>query len=173
MAGSPTVGAFFTQRVVVGVGDMAAANNSSVILSTFALGSCIGVVMHDSATKASALLHFMLPDSTISPDKAARQPAMFADTGFPSMMKAFLGLKGATTRAKCYIAGGAGVISGTDAFKIGERNIAAARLLVQRLGLVVVAADVGGINNRTLHLNISSGELTMKSPVETKTIQLR
>ena len=173
MAGSPTVGAFFTQRVVVGVGDMAAANNSSVILSTFALGSCIGVVMHDSATRASALLHFMLPDSSISPDKAMKQPAMFADTGFSALMKAFLGLKGVTARAKCYIAGGAGVISGTDAFKIGERNIGAARVFVQRLGLNVVAADVGGINNRTLHLNIATGELTMKSPVETRTIDLR
>lgn len=173
MAGSPTVGAFFTQRVVVGVGDMAAANNSSVILSTYALGSCIGVVIHDPGTLASALLHLMLPDSTISPDKAARQPAMFADSGFAAMIKAFLGLKGATARAKCYIAGGAGVISGTDAFKIGERNIAASRVLVQKYGLNVVAADVGGINNRTLHLNIGTGELTMKSPVETRTVQLR
>jgi len=159
--------------VVVGVGDMAAANNGSVILSTFALGSCIGVVMHDAATRSSALLHFMLPDSNISPEKAAKQPAMFADTGFAAMMKAFLGLKGGSSRAKVYIAGGAGVISGTDAFKIGERNIAAARIFVQRLGLNVVAADVGGINNRTLHLNIGTGELTMKSPVETRTVDLR
>jgi chemotaxis protein CheD len=173
MAGSPTIQSIFTQRVVVGVGDMAVSNGATVILSTFALGSCIGVVAFDAAVRAAGLLHLMLPDSSISSEKAATQPAMFADTGFPLLLRQLSGLKFLTARAKVYIAGGAGVISGTDAFRIGERNIAASRQWVQKLGLNVVAADVGGINNRTIHLTVSTGELVMKSPVETRTIDLR
>lgn len=173
MAGSPTIQSLFTQRVVVGVGDIAVSNSSSVILSTYALGSCIGVVAFDAAARAAGLLHLMLPDSSISSEKAATQPAMFADTGFPLLFKSLAGIRGVTNRAKVYIAGGAGVISGTDTFRIGERNIAAARQWVQKLGLNVVGADVGGINNRTIHLTLATGELVMKSPVETRTVDLR
>lgn len=173
MPGSPTIEKLFTQRIVVGVGDMAVSNSSSMILSTYALGSCVGVVVYDPSTQASGLLHFMLPDSTISPEKAKSQPAMFADTGFVTLQRSLQGLRVNLPRARTYLAGGAGVISSSDAFRIGEKNIAAAQKWVQRLGLTVVAADLGGFNNRTLHLNISNGELTMKSPVETKTISLR
>lgn len=173
MPGSPTIGSFFTQRVVVGVGDIAVSNSTSVILSTYALGSCIGVVAYDATIRAAGLLHYMLPDSSISAEKAASQPAMFADTGFPLLFQSMAGLRVIASRIKVYLAGGAGVINGSDAFRIGERNITAARQWVQRLNLSVVAADVGGINNRTLHLNVANGELTMKSPIETRTIVLR
>jgi chemotaxis protein CheD len=173
MAGSPTIAALFVQRVVVGVGDLAVSNNTSGVLSTYALGSCIGVVAFDPTTRASGILHFMLPDSTISPEKAVAQPAMFADTGFPRFLRSLQGLRASATGTRFYLAGGAGVISGSDAFRIGERNIAAAKQWVQKLGLNVVAADVGGINNRTLHLKIATGELTMKSPVGTRAIDLR
>jgi chemotaxis protein CheD len=173
MAGSPAIAALFVQRVVVGVGDMAVSNNVGGILSTYALGSCIGVVAYDPSTKVGGILHFMLPDSTISPDKANTQPAMFADTGFPRLVRSLSGLRANPALTRYYLAGGAGVISGSDAFRIGERNIAAAKQWVQQLGIAVVAADVGGINNRTLHLKIADGELTMKSPVATRTLQLR
>jgi len=41
----------------------------------------VAVVAYDPVSKASGLLHIMLPDSAISPDKSITQPAMFADTG--------------------------------------------------------------------------------------------
>jgi chemotaxis protein CheD len=173
MAGAPTIAALFVQRVVVGVGDMAVSNNTGVVLSTYALGSCIGVVAYDATLRAGGLLHFMLPDSSISPEKANSQPAMFADTGFPRLLRSLAGLRVNPANLRVYLAGGAGVISGSDAFRIGERNITAAKQWVQKLGISVVAADVGGINNRTLHLNVSNGELTMKSPVATRTLTLR
>jgi chemotaxis protein CheD len=173
MPGAPTIGALFVQRVVVGVGDMAVSNNASAVLSTYALGSCIGVVAYDASLHAGGLLHFMLPDSNISPEKANTQPAMFADTGFPRLLRSLNGLRVNPANLRVYLAGGAGVISGSDAFRIGERNIVAAKQWVQKLGLTVVSADVGGINNRTLHLNISNGELTMKSPILLRTINLR
>ena len=60
MAGAPTIGALFAQRVVIGVGDMAVSNNSIVTLSTYALGSCVGVIAYDPAElgRAAAELLF-------------------------------------------------------------------------------------------------------------------
>ena len=62
MAGAPTIAALFTQRIIIGVGDVAVSNNQQVVLSTYALGSCIGVIAYDPFTKVGGILHLMLPD---------------------------------------------------------------------------------------------------------------
>src|SRR5215218_4837826 len=83
MAGSPYAPPAFGQRVTVGVGDAASSNNPNVTLSTYALGSCVGVVAYDPVLRVGGILHLMLPHSSIAPAKAQTQPAMFADTGLP------------------------------------------------------------------------------------------
>lgn len=163
--GSPTVASIFAQRVIIGVGDMAVSNNPQVILSTYALGSCIGVIAYDSVSKVGGILHLMLPDSTISPDKAAKQPAMFADTGLPLLFKAMSGLKAERHRVRIFVAGGAGMLSGSDPFKIGERNAAVTFEILSKNGLPVCHREVGGSINRTVHLEIGSGNVGLKTPV--------
>src|SRR5690554_4204154 len=117
MGGAPTIGSIFTERVVVGVGDMAVSSNPSVIISTYALGSCVGVVALDPVVQVGGMLHIMLPDSTLTPEKAAKQPSMFADTGMRAFLKSIYGLKGDRRRLRIFLAGGANVLSGSDFFK--------------------------------------------------------
>ena len=164
---SPTIGSLFTQRVVVGVGDMAVSNNPQMVLSTYALGSCAGIVAYDSVMKVGGLLHILLPDSTLSPQKAAAQPGMFADTGLPIFFNALYGLKAHPARMRLFVCGGASVLSGHDPFKIGDRNVAATLTYLSQQGLVVRQRDVGGTVNRTIHLEISSGSLELKTPIAT------
>ena len=71
MSGSPTIASLFAQRVVVGVGDMAVSNNVSTVLSTYALGSCVGIIAYDPGVKCGGILHLMLPEAAVSPQKAA------------------------------------------------------------------------------------------------------
>jgi chemotaxis protein CheD len=166
MAGSPSVASLFAQRVVIGVGDMAVSNNVQVVLSTYALGSCVGVIAYDPATKAAGILHLMLPESSISPEKAARQPAMFADTGLPVFFRALTGLKGDRSRLRLFVAGGASVIGGTDPFRIGERNARVTLDFLQREGYTIRRTDVGGNINRTVHLEVNTGVVSMKTPTD-------
>lgn len=172
MAGSPTIQALFAQRVVIGVGDLAVSNNNLVTLSTYALGSCVGMIAYDPVSKAGGILHIMLPDSTISPEKARGQPAMFADTGLPLFLRELTGVKAETHRLKCYLAGGACVLNGPDSFKIGERNAAAVKAWVAARGLRVVGADLGGTVNRTTHLELATGQLSVKLPDRNDRISL-
>ena len=172
MAGAPTIAALFAQRVVIGVGDMAASNNMQVILSTYALGSCIGVIAYDSAIKTGGILHLMLPESTISPEKAAKQPAMFADSGLPLFFKQLHGMKAERARLRIFVAGGASVISGNDPFRIGERNTKATLDYLAKNGYNIARSEVGGSINRTIHLEMSSGNVTMKTPTETGQLSL-
>ncbi len=168
MGGSPTIASLFAQRVIIGVGDLAVSNNPQVTLSTYALGSCVGLVVYDPVVKTGGILHLMLPDSTISPDKAAAQPAMFADTGLPAFFKALTGLKGDRNRMRMYVAGGAAVLSGADTFKIGDRNLAAVKRFLQGGGGSVIGHDTGGTINRTVHLDVATGLMSLKTPAKTE-----
>jgi chemotaxis protein CheD len=165
MAGAPTIASVFAQRVVVGVGDMSVSNNVSITVSTYALGSCVGVVAYDPIVRVGGLLHLMLPESALSPAKATAQPAMFADTGLPLLFRAMMGLKADRSRLRLFVAGGANMLgAGTDNFKIGERNIRAVSEFLRRNGFSVLRSDVGGFVNRTLHLEIGTGCIKLKTP---------
>lgn len=136
----------------------------SMIVSTYALGSCIGLVAYDSVAHAGGILHMMLPDSTISPDKAAAQPAMFADTGLPLFFRSLQGVKAEARRTKLLITGGAAVLSGEDSFKIGDRNARATTAFLQRYGFSANYVEIGGTVNRTVHLHLSTGRVVLKLP---------
>ena len=162
----------FAQRVVIGVGDMAVSNNGQVTLSTYALGSCVGVVAYDPVAKVGGILHMMLPDSSISPDKAQSQPAMFADTGLPLFFRALSGLKAERARIRLFVTGGACVLTSHDSFKIGERNTRATLNFLAANGFVIRHTVAGGTTNRTVHLQISDGEMTLKTPEGTTAYSL-
>ncbi len=162
--GSPTIASIFAQRVVIGVGDMAVSNNSMVTLSTYALGSCIGVVAYDPAVRVGGILHLMLPDSSISPDKAAAQPAMFANTGLPLFFRALIGLKADRNRLRLFVTGGACVLTTADSFKIGERNTKATLDFLSINGMRPRQIITGGTTNRTVHLEIGTGGMILKTP---------
>ncbi len=165
---SPSIAAIFGQRVVIGVGDMSVSNNPAITLSTYALGSCVAIAVYDPIVKVGGLLHVMLPDSTISPAKALTQPAMFVDTGLPVMMRALAGMKIDPRRLRIFLAGGASVLCTVDSFKIGERNIHATNLLLAQLRLPVTLSALGGTINRTVHLNVGTGVITLKTPIATE-----
>jgi chemotaxis protein CheD len=170
--GSPGINALFAQRVVVGVGDMGVSNNPQITLSTYALGSCVAIVAYDPVARTGGLLHFMLPDSTISPAKAKTQPAMFGDTGMPLLFRSMIGLRGDLGRTRIFLAGGANVLCDADTFRIGERNIKAASQYLAEHGIVVRHTALGGTINRTVHLNVGTGDVTLKTPIGIDSITL-
>jgi chemotaxis protein CheD len=97
---------------------------------------------------------------------------MFADTGLPRFFKDLVGLKADPGRLRLLVAGGASVISGSDPFKIGERNAKVTAEFLARAGYRVVNSQTGGTINRTVHLEMSTGNVTLKTPTETSKIAL-
>ena len=160
------------QRVVVGVSDMTVSNNLRAVLSTYALGSCVGVVGYDPVARVGGMLHFMLPEAALVPAKAALQPAMFGDSGLDAMLRAMLGLQAVPNRLRFLIAGGASMLGGQDSFKIGHRNVQAALGFFSTHGFPAPRSIVGGQLNRTLHLDIGSGSVALKSPNTNETYSL-
>ena len=64
------------------------------------------------------------------------------------------------------MAGGANVILGHDPFCIGERNVRATVDFLTRNGFTLKQAEVGGSVNRTVHLSLGTGAVTVKTPTE-------
>lgn len=152
----------FNQKVIVGIAEMAVSNNQNVTLTTYSLGSCLGIAIYDPVVKAGGLLHIMLPDSTIDPVKAARQPSMFVDTGVPALFRAAYQLRAEKHRMIICVAGGAQIMDSGGLFNIGPRNYDALSKLFAEHGLRIQAEQVGGTANRVMHLNLATGEVRLK-----------
>jgi chemotaxis protein CheD len=153
----------FERKLVVGVGGLAVSNNQAMILTTYSLGSCLGVTIYDPVSRTGGMLHAMLPDSSINAAKAAEQPAMFVDTGVGALFRAAYELKAEKHRVQICVAGGAQFLDKSGFFNIGQRNFACLTQLLSQHGLTIDAQDVGGLISRTLNLHLSTGLVRVKS----------
>ena len=170
---NPSINTPVKHTIIVSVGDMDISKDFNSILSTYAIGTCIGFVLFDLEAKIGGLLHLMLADSSLSPEKAKKRPAMFADTGISFLLNEFEKRGGDLSRSNILLAGGASVLVGSDYFNVGKKNIETVKKIIKKRGLEVAVEDLGGVNNRTLHFNIGTGYVTIKTPVGTKTVSLR
>lgn len=150
-------------KTIVGVSDMKVSNNKDESLITYSLGSCIGVVIYDPQVKVGGMLHYMLPESSLDKNKAEKNPFMFADTGIPALFKATYSLGAKKNRMRVVVVGGAQILDQKGFFNIGKRNHMALRKMFFKNGVIVDHEDVGGNVNRTIRIEISSGDIFMKT----------
>jgi chemotaxis protein CheD len=149
--------------IVVDIADLAVSQDPAATLVTYSLGSCIGVAIWDPAVHVGGMLHYMLPDSQLSPDKARTSPAMFADTGIPKLFRAAYEFGALKSRLVVKIAGGSQLLDDHGTFNIGKRNYLALRKIFWKNGVMIKAENVGGNISRTLRLEIGSGLVSFRS----------
>ncbi|MFY9942315.1 MAG: chemotaxis protein CheD [Desulfobacterales bacterium] len=149
-------------NIIVGVSDMKVSGASDAVVVTYSLGSCIGVSIYDPVVKVGGILHYMLPDSSLDKIKAQKNPFMFADTGIPTFFKETYKLGARRQRMKIIVAGGAQILDQKGFFNIGKRNHMALRKLFWKNNVMIDHEDVGGNVNRTVRLNIQTGETFIK-----------
>jgi chemotaxis protein CheD len=150
--------------VVVGISDLKISDKDTECLVTYALGSCIAVAVYDPQVKVGGLLHYMLPDSTLDPQKAREHPGMFADTGIPLLFKSCYKLGAEKKRMIIKIAGGARIMDDTNYFRIGQKNLTALRKIFWKNNVLIDAEDIGENFNRTVRLEMSTGRFLVKGP---------
>lgn len=149
-------------NLVVGVSDMKVSNDPESVLITYSLGSCIGITVYDSVARVGGLLHFMLPDSTLDPSKAQRNPNMFADSGIPNLFKSAYKLGAKKQRMRVIVVGGSQVLDQKGFFNIGKRNYMAVRKMFWKNNVMIDYENVGGNVNRTIKLALENGTASLK-----------
>ena len=148
----------------VAVADMKVSAVEDDVLVTHALGSCLGIAIHDPAAHVGGLLHVMLPLSTIDPKKGKENPYMFVDTGVPKLFIECYKAGARKERLHVKVAGGGCTLCDEedDYFQIGKRNFIMLKKIFWKNGVLLRAHDVGGRESRTLSLDIGSGEVAVK-----------
>jgi chemotaxis protein CheD len=155
-------------RRIVGISEIYVSSRQNESIATLALGSCLGVVIFDPVTKVGGMLHALLPDSQVSPERAQQNPDTFVDTGVPRLFRAAYALGAVKQRLLVTVAGGAAMrVAGTeeneDVFQIGRRNFVALRRILWRNSVMIHSHDVGGNASRTMELRLRDGRVRLTS----------
>ena len=136
----------------VGIGEFAIVRGNDEVIRTISLGSCVGIVLLDRVRYVTGLAHVVLPDSDGHGDE--RKPdAYFADLAIPRLLAEMAKLGSGPKMGPMHlvlIGGGRPGAAATSVFNIGERNVAAVRAALKRVGLQPNAEDVGGAWSRTV-----------------------
>lgn len=133
-------------------------------LVSYGLGSCVGIALYDKVTKIGGLAHIMLPDSTQS--RSGENPAKFANTAIPILIKDIVKLGAVQKRLVAKIAGGSQMFTfskTSDIMRIGERNAEAVKKVLRQAGIKLLAEDIGGNYGRTVELILASGVYKIKT----------
>ena len=129
-------------------------------LITRALGSCLWITFYSPEKKAGAMAHPMLPD--IDKAKMKSNPNRYVNSVIVKTLDEMGKLEILKSRLEIKIFGGAHMFSFITAdslLNVGEKNIETAKELFGKLGLKIIAEEVGGTFGRTIELNLENGKV--------------
>ncbi len=149
----------------VGIGDISVTNQKNAILKTYALGSCIALILYDEKTETGGMAHIALSNSKVNREKSIKKPGYFVDTCVPEILKKIQKCSPGIERKKlkAYIIGGASICEDQDFFKIGENNIKNTKKLLNEIGIRISKEDTGKNISRTVEFEVSTGRITISN----------
>lgn len=148
--------------ISVGMADLKTAKAPNILM-TAGLGSCIGICIHDPMQRVGGMAHIMLPTAG---NTSGGNPAKYADTAMDLLVSEILRLGASKSRLRAKMAGGAQMFSfpgKPPVLKIGDRNSEQVILELKRLGIPLLVSDVGGSFGRTIHFDVATGDLKVRT----------
>jgi chemotaxis protein CheD len=145
---------------------MRVASHWDDILVTYSLGSCMGLTLYDKEAGVGGMIHCMLPLSRMAPERAKAAPAMFVDTGFSLLLTRMFERGVQRRNLVARIAGAAQTLDPDGFFRIGERNRAVARRVLEKNGIHLQSEMTGGSVPRTMYLYMETGKTMVRSQGE-------
>ena len=147
-------------KYVIGVADAKISGEPEDVLTTHALGSCLGLMAYDPISKVGGMLHVMMPLSTINPQRAKENPYTFVDTGVPCFFNKLYSCGALKKRLVVKVTGGASLgVKVQDRFNVGKRNYIILKKMFWKSGILINAQDIGGSVPRTVSLEIATGQV--------------
>lgn len=148
----------------VGMADVVLVKHPGKMVS-LGLGSCIGLVIYDEASKVAAMAHIMLPESRGG--KGEEKPGKFADTAVPILIDMVTKAGGKKERLKAKMAGGSQMFnvpgSKSGFLAVGSRNAEETEKHLKQSGIKLVASDTGGNRGRSVEFSTDDWILVVKT----------
>lgn len=152
-----------SRQHLIGIAQMMISDNPEDVLVAANLGSCLGIAVYDRVNKWGGILHCLLPLSKSDPDKAAKNPCMYVDTGFSQLMEILLRRGTQKKDLLIVVVGGANINDENNVFEIGKKNLTVLKKLLWKNNLLLHAENCGESHSRTLALHIDTGKTYLKA----------
>lgn len=149
-------------RVIVGIADLKVSKNPEDLIITYALGSCLGLVVYDPVVKVGGMLHAMLCDSSISKPGTEINPYKYVNTGVPQLFKEAYKLGAKKKNMIVKMAGCSRIMDDNNVFNIGKRNYAAVRKLLWKNNVMIEAEHCLKSSSITLSIEVGTGKVLMR-----------
>lgn len=150
-SGIPLVGE--RTRIYLLPGDLRASEKPCQM--TTILGSCVAVCLWDAKLKVGGMNHFLLPAW-----KEGSGPSMrFGDIATHSLLQKLELLGAPKSRLIAKIFGGSALFSKEANYEssLGAKNVEAARLMMKKACIPIVAEDTGGTHGRKIVFHTDDG----------------
>jgi chemotaxis protein CheD len=140
----------------VGIGELGVLQGSGMLRTL--LGSCIGLVLHDSNSAVGGLAHIVLPSS----NGPTPSPGKYADTAIPELIRLIEQAGGKTRNLTAKLAGAANMFATANPNGIGDQNLATVERLLHAAGIPVLGRHCGGRQGRRMAYDVQTGAVTVE-----------
>ena len=149
---------------IIGLGEYAVSSCGEDSIKTFALGTCIGLVLYNIKEKKLGMVHIVLPVRLDNRGEIVRKKeGYFADVGVPLLFeKVFNGFPVLRKDYFVSVYGGAVSKSGDDCFCVGLRNLGKVEDILNKHKIHYNKQYTGGQNSRTIEAFVSDGRVIVK-----------
>lgn len=149
---------------VIGLGEYIVSNNTEDSIKTFALASCVGLVMYNKKEKKLGMVHIVLPEVAESESAPTKRAGYYAQTAVPILLDEVFG--GHLPEKKDYkisLYGGAISRNEKDIFCIGERNVSQIEKILISKGYTFDRKNTGGRCSRTIEAFVCNGNVLVRT----------
>jgi len=147
------------RELVVRVADLRTGIGDDTLV-TVGLGSCVAILLYDAEARVGGMAHILLPSPALSRNDA--NPAKFPQSAVPRLLELMAADGARVQRLTARLAGGASMFSALAApgtLQMGERNLVAARQVLNSYSVPLVGEAVGGDFGRTVRLRVGDGSV--------------
>jgi len=151
------------REVVVRVADLRSGLADDTLV-TVGLGSCVAILLHDAEARVGGMAHILLPSPALS--RMGSNPAKFPQTAVPRLVELMAADGAKPRRLTARLAGGASMFAALappGTIQMGERNLVAARQVLNAHQIPLVGEAVGGDFGRTVRLRVCDGRVEIST----------
>jgi chemotaxis protein CheD len=151
------------RELVVRVAELRSGRADDTLV-TVGLGSCVAIMLHDAEAKVGGMAHVLLPTPVLS--RKDSNPAKFPQTAIPRLIELMVADGAKPQRITARLAGGASMFTALappGTIQMGERNLVAARQVLNTHGVPLIAEAVGGDFGRTVRLRVCDGRVEVST----------
>lgn len=147
----------------VGIAEWKVARAPAVLVC-YGLGSCVAISLYDPEHSVGGVAHALLPRPKAG--QVVDRPGKFVSTAVGCLVDALLESGAKQEHLQAKLCGGASMFKGFGGGKdssVGERNLDAAKTVLENYGIPIVAADIAFDFGRTMELDLTSGMMRVRT----------